>query len=208
METLPRRVFSLCEEVFERYWPRVFLRVGLSSFVTFSLMGLTILFTYMRVSYDYEAKMLATSVEFTRDTREYGVKLAELRGEVRGYRAVIASLSKSGKRVPLGRFRVTAYDPHESCRPSNDGYASTGLRVVDDKGNVLQGVVAVDPGKIPYGSTIYLKQLNLLAYAADTGVAMLSGDGKNVDILVPTVKDARRFGVRYVDVELVDVSID
>jgi 3D (Asp-Asp-Asp) domain-containing protein len=169
-------------------------------------MGLTGLFTYMRVSYDYEVKMRETEAQLLLDVHNYAAQVAGLRGEIRGYREVITSLSRPGKRIPLGRFRVTAYDPDESCKPFNDNYTSTGLKIVDDDGKIMRGVVAVDPGKIPYGSTIYLRELNLLAYAADTGAAMKKRNGKNIDILVPTVAEAMEFGVQYVDVDLIDVG--
>jgi len=169
-------------------------------------MGLTGLFTYMRVSDDYEIKMRGTEAQLLLDVHNYAAQVAGLKGEIHGYREVINALARPGKRVPLGRFRVTAYDPDESCKPYNDSLTSTGLKIVDDNGEVMRGVVAVDPRKIPYGSTIYLRQLNLLAYAADTGAAMRKRDGKNVDILVPTVDEAMKFGVKYVDVDLIDVS--
>jgi len=140
------------------------------------------------------------------DAQNHAVEAAEFKGEIQGYRNIIGAYSRSDKRVPLGRFRVTAYDPDESCKPFNDNHTSTGLKIVDDDGKIMRGVVAVDPGKIPYGSTIYLRQLNLLAYAADTGAAMLKRDGKNVDILVPSVDEAMKFGVKYMDVELIDVG--
>lgn len=207
METLPRATYSLLKGVFRRYWVRTLVLSGVFSCVTFSLMGLTCLFTYMRVSHDYKVEMEQLGTRLLMDVCDYSAKVGQLEGEISGYRHVIKSLSKVGKRVPLGRFRVTAYDPDESCKPFNDGYTSTGLKIVND-GNVMRGVVAVDPGKIPYGSTIYLPELNLLAYAADTGAAMLKRGGKNIDILVPTVDEAKNFGVKYVDVELIDVSVD
>lgn len=206
METLPHVLCSLLKRVFRRYWVRTFVFGGVFSCITFSLMGLTGLFTYMRVSDDYEVKMRRTEAQLLLDVHNYVAQVAGLKGEIRGYREVITSLSRPGKRIPLGRFRVTAYDPDESCKPYNDSLTSTGLKIVDDDGKIMRGVVAVDPGKIPYGSTIYLRELNLLAYAADTGAAMKKHGGKNIDILVPTVAEAMTFGVKYVDVDLIDVG--
>ncbi len=206
METLPYTIYSLLERIFRRYWVRTFVFSGVFSCITFSLMGLTGLFAYMRVSDDYGVKMREAETRLLLDVHNYAAQVAGLKGEIHGYREIINALSRPGKRIPLGRFRVTAYDPYESTRPFNDEHTSTGLKIVDDNGQVMRGVVAVDPRKIPYGSTIYLRQLNLLAYAADTGAAMKKRDGKNVDILVPTVNEALEFGVKYVDVDLIDVN--
>jgi len=70
------------------------------------------------------------------------------------------------------------------------------------------GVVAVDPDVIPYGSVLYLPELKRYFFASDTGAAMRRGNGRNIDLLVPTVREALEFGRRNVEVELIDLSID
>ena len=42
--------------------------------------------------------------------------------------------------------------------------------------------------------------------ASDTGAAMKRGNGKNLDILMPTVKEAMNFGRKNLKVELVDLA--
>jgi 3D (Asp-Asp-Asp) domain-containing protein len=201
MGTLPTRTFSLLEEIFNRCRVGVFVYVGASSFVTFALMGLTCLFTYMRVSYDYEAKMEKAQARLLMDVCEQAVKAARFEGEIQGYRNIISTFSKRGKRKPLGTFTVTAYDPIESCKPFDDGITSRAIPAG-------MGIAAVDPGVIPYGSVLYLPEYEKYFFACDTGTAMRKGDGRNIDLLMSTVEEAREFGRRRLKVELIDLSED
>lgn len=199
METLPTRIFSLLEEIFNRCRVKALIYIGVSSFVTFALMGLTCLFTYMRVSHDYEVKMAELQARLLMDVSEQSAEAARFEGEIQGYRNVIATLSKKGKRRPLGTFTVTAYDPIESCKPFHDGLTSKAIPAG-------MGVAAVDPGVIPYGSVLYLPQVEKYFFACDTGAAMKRRGGRNIDLLMPTVGEAKEFGRRHLEVELIDLS--
>lgn len=199
METLPRRISSLLEEIFSSCRVRAFVYIGISSFVTFALMGLTCLFTYIKVSYDYELKMERLQAKLTMDICEQAAKAARFQGEIQGYRNIISTFSKKGRRRPLGTFAVTAYDPIESCKPFDDGITSKAIPAG-------MGVAAVDPGIIPYGSVLYLPKLEKYFLACDTGAAMKKGDGRNIDLLMPTVGEAREFGRKRLVVELIDLS--
>ena len=201
METLPTRTFSLLQEIFNRFRVRAFVYLGVSSFITFALMGLTCLSTYMRVSYDYEAKMGKAQARLLMDVCEQTAKAARFEGEIQGYRNVISTFSKKGRRKPLGTFTVTAYDPVESCKPFDDGVTSKAIPAG-------MGIAAVDPGVIPYGSVLYLPEYEKYLFACDTGSAMKKGDGRNIDLLMPTVGEAREFGRRRLKVELIDLSED
>lgn len=201
METLPTRIFSLLEEIFNRCRVRVLVYVGVSSFITFPLMGLTCLFTYMWVSHDYEVKMEKTQARLLMDMSEQTAKAARFEGEIQGYRNLISTFSKKGRRKPLGTFTVTAYDPIESTKPFDDGVTSKAIPAG-------MGVAAVDPGVIPYGSVLYLPDYEKYFFASDTGAAMKKGDGRNIDLLMPTVGEAREFGRRRLKVELIDLSGD
>ena len=64
----------------------------------------------------------------------------------------------------------------------------------------------MDPDVIPYGSVLYLPEIERYFFACDTGTAMKQGDGRNIYLLVPTVKEAREFGRRRLRVELIDLS--
>lgn len=201
METLPTRIFSLLEEIFNRYIARVLVYVGVSSFVASGLMVLTCLFTYMRVSHDYEVKMEKMQGRLLMDVCEQASKAARFEGEIQGYRNVIYTFSRKSRRKSLGTFTVTAYDPIESCKPFDDGLTSKALPVG-------MGVAAVDPGVIPYGSVLYLPEFGRYFFACDTGAAMKKRDGRNIDLLMPTVGEAREFGKKHLKVELIDLSED
>jgi len=202
MEGLLTGIFALLPEMLKRCRvTKVLVYVGVSSFVIFALMGLACLFTYMRVSYDYEMKLQELQGRLLMDVCKQVTKSARFEGEIRGYRNVIATFSKRGKRKPLGTFTVTAYDAVESCRPFDDGVTSKAIPAG-------MGIAAVDPGVIPYGSVLYLPEYERYLFACDTGSAMKKGDGRNIDLLMPTVGEAREFGRRRLKVELIDLSED
>ncbi len=201
METLPTRVFSLLEEIFSEYRLRVLVYVGVLAFLVFSLMGLTALFTYMRVSHDYEVRMREMQNRLLMDVCEQVARVTRVEGEIQGYRNVVRAFAKKGRRKSLGTFTVTAYDPVESCKPFDDGVTSMAIPAG-------MGVGAVDPGLIPYGSVLYLPEIERYFFACDTGVAMKKGNGRNIDILVRTVEEALEFGRRRLQVELIDLSGD
>ena len=199
METLPTRVFSLLEEMFAKYRVRLSVYVGVLAPFIFSLMGLTALFTYMRVSHDYEIRMEKMQNRLLMDVCEQAARVAQFEGEIQGYRNVIRAFTKKGRRKPLGTFTVTAYDPVVSCRPFDDGITSIAMPAG-------MGVGAVDPDVIPYGSVLYLPEIERYFFACDTGAAMKQRGGRNIDLLVPTVEEAMEFGRRRLKVELIDLS--
>lgn len=201
MDGLLTRIFSLLEELFNRYRVKALVYIGASSFVTFALMGFTCLFTYMRVSYDYEVKIERLQARLLMDVREQNARATRFAGEIQGYRNAILTLSRSGRRKPLGTFTITAYDPVESCKPFDDGLTSKAIPVG-------MGIAAVDPGVIPYGSILYFPEFKRYFFASDTGAAMRRGNGRNIDLLVPTVEEALEFGKRNTMVELIDLSMD
>jgi 3D (Asp-Asp-Asp) domain-containing protein len=153
----------------------------------------------MKVSHDYEMKMEKVQARLLMDVSEQASKAAGFEGEIQGYRNVISTLSKKGRRKPLGKFTVTAYDPIESVKPFDDGLTS---KIIP----AGMGVAAVDPGVIPYGSVLYLPEYEKYFFASDTGSAMKKGDGRNIDLLMPTVEEALQFGRRRLEVELIDLS--
>lgn len=199
METLPARVFSLMKEIFAKYRVSLSVYVGVLAPFIFSLMGVTALFTYMRVGHDYETKMAEMQNRLLMDVCEQAARVAQFEGEIQGYRNVISAFTKKGRRKPLGTFTVTAYDPVISCKPYDDGITSIAMPVG-------MGVGAVDPNVIPYGSVLYLPEIERYFFACDTGAAMKQRGGRNIDLLVPTVEEAMEFGRRRLKVELIDLS--
>ncbi len=174
-------------------------RSGVSKSVfAFVLVAMTFLSTYVVLSYSHDSKMRRAQHEFSMDTREQSFAVKALEREVRKSQSVIADLSKKSKRRSLGIFTVTAYDPIESCKPFDDGITSVGLPVG-------MGIAAVDPRVIPYGSVLYLPELGRYFFASDTGSAMKRGKGRNIDILMPTVREALRFGKKHLRVELINL---
>jgi len=123
-------------------------------------------------------------------------QIIQLDSQVAGYQEIILSLCRSGKQVDLGYFTVTAYEPDISCRPFNDGITSVGLPAG-------RGIVAVDPRIIPYGAVIYIPDLHEYFFAADTGAAMKKQRGRNVDLLLRSVDEAKAFGRKRLKVELI-----
>lgn len=201
MDGLLTRSFSLLEELFNRYRVKSIVYIGVLSSGVFVLMGFTCLFTYMRVSNDYEAKIERLQARLLMDVCEQSARAMRLAGEIQGYQTALLTFSRRGKRIPLGTFTATAYDPVESCKPFDDGFTSKAIPVG-------MGVAAVDPSVIPYGSVLYLPELKRYFFASDTGSAMRKGNGRNIDLFVPTVKEALEFGRRTVEVELIDLSVD
>jgi len=193
MDTLPM-VLSLLRTASKRYWLRVLVYVSAASFIVFSLAGLTCLFTYMRVSNDYEVRMQEERNEFLGQVQGYIVQTAALEGEIKGYQTVIAAFAKKGKRKSLGVFTVTAYDP-KGCEPFNDGVTSIGLPVGD-------GIFAVNPKKIPYGSFLFIPKIAKYGIAGDTGAAMRNNP-KALDVFIPVRKDALEFGRQQLELQLV-----
>jgi len=74
-----------------------------------------------------------------------------------------------------------------------DGLTSIGLPVAE-------GIVAVDPNIIPYGTILYIPCLKGFYIAADTGSKIR---GKHIDVYVGTREEAIRRGVDWCDVIVV-----
>lgn len=193
MDPLPL-VLSLLRTASKRYWLKVLVYVSAASFVVFTFTGLTCLFTYMRVSNDYEVRMQGERNEFLGQVQGYMVQTAALEGEIKGYQTVIAAFAKKGRRRSLGIFTVTAYDP-KGCEPFNDGVTSIGLPIGD-------GIFAVNPKKIPYGSLLFIPKIAKYGIAGDTGAAMRN-NSKALDVFIPVRKDALEFGRQRLELQLV-----
>ena len=169
------------------------------SLFVLGLVGLTFFFTYMMISHDYSLKMEEVKDKLSMNLYETAARAERLEKELKEYQDMIFSLSRKGKRKSLGTFTVTAYDPIESCKPFDDGITSQLIPAG-------MGVAAVDPRVIPYGAVLYLPEIDKYFFASDTGAAMKRGNGRNIDILMPTVQDALEFGRQRLQVELIDLS--
>lgn len=105
-------------------------------------------------------------------------------------------------------MEATAYDlSYESCGkyPDDPGYGITYLGT-----NARPGVIAVDKGVIPLGSTVYVESLDYtndygFSLAEDTGSAIL---GDRIDLFIENKSEALSYGRRYVKVYIIDEEID
>ena len=96
--------------------------------------------------------------------------------------------------TPLGRFTVTAYHG-----PQVKGYT----RPITATGTIARSghTIAVDPKVIPLGSIIYVRGVGIRR-AEDTGGKI---KGRRLDVYMPSIAAARRFGRQQLDVYLVTV---
>ena len=195
------RILSLLRYIFREHRTRIAVYLGLYSFLTFFLMGTTCLFTYMYLNSGYESRLAQERQKRIDDAHEQIAKVSVLKGELSAYRDVISAFSRKGKRKDLGYFMATAYDPGKSCKPYDDGLTAALLPAG-------VGVAAVDPGVIPYGSILYSPDINRYFLACDTGSAIKKNGGRNIDLLMPTEKQALNFGRRKLKFELIDFSKD
>lgn len=146
-----------------------------------------------------------------------GLAQAQFASGKAAYESVLSSYGERDRAETSGdtiRMRATAYDlSYESCGklPGDPGYGITfsGNRAVPGR------TIAVDPKVIPIGSRVYItfpeeySGMDGIYRAEDTG-RLISGN--SVDIFFGEDKNgstkinesAMKFGVRYVDVRLID----
>jgi 3D (Asp-Asp-Asp) domain-containing protein len=172
-----------------------FVYLGVPSLSGLVLIVLSCLLTYTTIDRDYKTRIGEIQSILSIET----ARAALFESKAKEYKNTLYSLSKKGTRKPLGIFNVTAYDPVESCKPFDDGFTAKAIPAG-------MGVAAVDPKVIPYGSVIYIPEINRYFFASDTGTAIKSGDGRNIDLLMPTVDQALQFGRKRMQVELIDLS--
>ena len=63
------------------------------------------------------------------------------------------------------------------------------------------GVIATDPKVIPLGSKVYIPYFDKVFIAEDTGSAI---KGNKIDIWLPTYKEAMNWGIRNIDIIILD----
>ncbi len=95
--------------------------------------------------------------------------------------------------------KATAYESTFGSRNGKPGITASGLPLE-------VGMIAVDPRLIPLGTKCYIEDPNGVynfgyVLAADTGGAI---KGNRIDVCVPTYNDAIQFGVRNLNVYILD----
>ncbi|MEW6033091.1 MAG: ubiquitin-like domain-containing protein [Bacillota bacterium] len=90
---------------------------------------------------------------------------------------------------------ATAYEPGPiSCGAYADGYTAVGLRAT-------RGIIAVDPRVIPLWTRVYVDGYGF-AVAGDVGSAI---KGNRIDVCYDTYEEAMRWGVRRVNVYILEL---
>lgn len=103
-------------------------------------------------------------------------------------------LSDPDNKVYLGTFKVTAYCDCVICQGSWVGNTAMGFPPT------VGVTVAVDTDVIALGTTIYLDGLGLRV-AQDTGGGV---GGNTIDVFMDTHEEALAWGIRYVDVYIIE----
>lgn len=92
------------------------------------------------------------------------------------------------------QMRATAYTANcEKC----SGITATGINIKD---HPEKKVISVDPNVIPLGSKVYVEGYGY-AIAGDTGGAI---KGHKIDIFIPSLSKAKQWGVRNVEVKIIE----
>jgi 3D (Asp-Asp-Asp) domain-containing protein len=98
------------------------------------------------------------------------------------------------------QVRTTAYAPFDNvsgmCNDGDPTHTSTGT--YPD-----WGTIAVDPKIIPYGTKLYIPGYGL-AIAEDTGGALRNKSDVRIDLYVDTYAQAKEWGVRLLDVIILE----
>lgn len=97
------------------------------------------------------------------------------------------------KRIPFGRFRLTAYCP--CCDCSDDYYIKTATGTTAKQGRTI----AVDPDVIPYGSQVLIG--DTVYIAEDCGSRVV---GDTIDIYFDDHSDVEEFGVKHCNVYVIE----
>lgn len=98
------------------------------------------------------------------------------------------------ERVSLGEYRITAYCACEVCCPgTSDGITATGTIATEGR------TIAVDPDVIPLGSIV---EINGVEYVAEDVGGAIKGD--RIDLYFNSHEDALEWGVRYLDIFLIE----
>lgn len=108
------------------------------------------------------------------------------------------SVTKSEKQEnPEGKTMTVTATAYTAACNGCTGITATGIDLNKDRN---AKVIAVDPNVIPLGSKVYVEGYGQ-AIAGDTGGAI---KGNKIDIHVPTKSEANKWGVRTVDITIIE----
>jgi 3D (Asp-Asp-Asp) domain-containing protein len=104
------------------------------------------------------------------------------------------SHAQEGSTTKVIRMRVTAYCPcKKCCGPLAQGICADGTPAVGR-------IAAADTKVLPFGTEVFVPGYGQ-AVVHDVGSKIR---GHRLDVLFPTHKEAKRWGVQYLDVEVVE----
>jgi len=114
---------------------------------------------------------------------------------------VVSAVLAETNNTRVIRMMVTAYCPCRICCGKDaDGKTSTGKDAFKTLG------VAAEPKLLPYGTKLEIPGVGVRV-VDDTGGAMRQDAEKgiyHIDLRFPNHKEARKFGVRWLDVKIID----
>ncbi len=80
-------------------------------------------------------------------------------------------------------------------------YAYTGDGITATGTVPKYGTIAVDPSVIPYGTKVYIRELDKVFTAEDCGGAI---KGNTIDIFMPTEKNCNDWGIRNITIDILE----
>ena len=110
--------------------------------------------------------------------------------------AVVTKYVQVEKNVEWFYFVATGYNKDDSAQGTT-GVTATGK-------NIMEGMIAVDPKIIPYGTKVEIKDLGEFV-AEDSGGKI---KGNRIDIFFDTKEEAKEFGIKDVWVRYVDGKME
>ena len=112
----------------------------------------------------------------------------------------------NGKKFDLNRLYINRYkyDSQQSKARTKMTVSATAYSGDDITSTMIKpywGVIAVDPEVIPYGSLVYIPKFDKIFIAEDCGGAII---GKRIDIFMNSEAECRKWGVRKINIEIIN----
>ncbi|MDF2964107.1 MAG: hypothetical protein K0S39_5842 [Paenibacillus sp.] len=98
-------------------------------------------------------------------------------------------------------FNVTAYTAGYESTQKKKGHPLYGITASGERAK--EGVTAACPKSLPFGTKIYIEELNHTYVCQDRGGAIKEG---HLDIYYDNLKDAKEFGRNQMRVKIIKVS--
>jgi 3D (Asp-Asp-Asp) domain-containing protein len=120
----------------------------------------------------------------------------ELKKQIDEQANTIKDLQDENARLKIIHAKITAYSPLDD----RNGINADATPTVTSRGLYpKRGIAAADPRKLAYGTRLYVPGYGMVEIQ-DTGGAMRSYDGVQIDIVMDSYEEAKQWGVKYLDV--------